>query len=239
MHVSSETSWLDRFRQIRHSVLLVALIVVLLLQPVAGRFVQLIGYIAILAIIGIVFERGWQRRVAALGGSIILVCNAGNYWLPEPLRTWSNEGYHFGTLSFLAFTVATILGQLFHARRIGFDHVIGAFTGLILAGMCWSNLYLLIEIVSPGCFRVRPELADQLQDEQLRRFLFNHLSFATLSSGGSADISAVAPVVRTLTWLETLFGQFYFAVFIGQLVGLRLSSNETAVRASARPTSDG
>ena len=57
----------------------------------------------------------------------------------------------------------------------------------------------------------------------LRHALFNFFSFATLTSLGYNDITPVTPLANTLTWLEVIFGQFYMAVVVAQLVGMRLA----------------
>ena len=70
---------------------------------------------------------------------------------------------------------------------------------------------------------VQPEIAWQLQERHLRHALFNFFSFATLTSLGYNDITPVTPLANTLTWLEVIFGQFYMAVVVAQLVGMRLA----------------
>jgi hypothetical protein len=40
---------------------------------------------------------------------------------------------------------------------------------------------------------------------------------------GSAGITANNSPATSLTWLEAMFGQFYIAVVVAQLVGLRLA----------------
>jgi hypothetical protein len=40
---------------------------------------------------------------------------------------------------------------------------------------------------------------------------------------GYGDITPIGPPAYTLTWLEVMFGQFYMAVVVAQLVGLKLA----------------
>ncbi|NQZ53962.1 MAG: hypothetical protein HRT93_06895 [Piscirickettsiaceae bacterium] len=47
-----------------------------------------------------------------------------------------------------------------------------------------------------------------------------------LTSLGYGDIVAVAPVTRTLAYLEVIIGQFYMAVLVGALVGKYLSNHK-------------
>jgi hypothetical protein len=57
----------------------------------------------------------------------------------------------------------------------------------------------------------------------LRRALFDYLSFTTLTGLGYSDISPGGPPAYSLTWMEVVFGQFYMAVVVAQLVGLKLA----------------
>jgi hypothetical protein len=54
--------------------------------------------------------------------------------------------------------------------------------------------------------------------------LFNHLSFVTLTTLGYGDITPISALACGLTWIEAIFGQFYVAVYVGQLVGMRLAA---------------
>ena len=77
--------------------------------------------------------------------------------------------------------------------------------------------------MNPGSFAVAPEIRWQLDDPLLRRALFTYVSFATLTGLGYNDVTAVAPLANTLTWLEAMSAQFYLAVVIAQIVGMKLA----------------
>ena len=47
------------------------------------------------------------------------------------------------------------------------------------------------------------------------------LKLPTLSVTGTSP--PIGPPAFTLTWLEVMFGQFYMAVVVAQLVGLKLA----------------
>jgi hypothetical protein len=56
-----------------------------------------------------------------------------------------------------------------------------------------------------------------------RRALFDYLSFTTMMTLGYGDLTPIGPPAYTLTWLEVMFGQFYMAVVVAQLVGVKLA----------------
>jgi hypothetical protein len=143
------------------------------------------------------------------------------------------EAIYYGlVVLFLAYTVALILRGLFAQKVILADHVVGAVCGYLLAGLAWAALYMLVETVQPGSVRVSPEIAWQLADEHTRRYLFHYFSFETLTTVGYGDVTPVRPAACSLVWLEAVFGQFYLAVIVAQLVGLKLAQ---AVQKSNTP----
>ncbi|MGR9037551.1 MAG: ion channel, partial [Gammaproteobacteria bacterium] len=50
-----------------------------------------------------------------------------------------------------------------------------------------------------------------------------YFSFVTLASLGYGDITPLAPLARTLAYLEAIGGQLYIAIMLAGLVGLFLN----------------
>lgn len=215
-------------RQRKHRLLLATLLVALLLQQFAAVKMEGIGFFAILAVFLAVFERRAEQIVAVALGLPAIAANLLGTIGPEDTRNSYLIAYHLLVIAFMGFAVVTILLDIFRSTRIQLDHVIGAFSGFILAALAWGNLYLVIFLIDPAAFRIELTHVDHMADLELRRFLFNHLSFASLTTLDHDGIVPVAPFVRTLQWFEALFGQFYFAVFIGQLVGLTMVNSKPA-----------
>ena len=80
----------------------------------------------------------------------------------------------------------------------------------LLLGMIWTLLYIFINQLQPLSFNGL---------EQGNELEFIYFSYITLTSLGYGDIVALAPVARTLAYLEVIIGQFYMAVLVGALVG--------------------
>jgi hypothetical protein len=213
-------AWLGRHKYL---VLPVTLIAALFLQPVIGGPVELLNYLLMLAVFLVVFEQRWERMIALALGAPAIAANVASHFCSGGCRLAMTIAFHVLVIGFLALAVAMILHDVFRNRRIRFEHLVGAFSGYVLAGILWGNLYLLIELIAPGSFKLHPQIAAPLADEGRRRFLFNHLSFQTITGASNGDITPLAPAACTLSWLETMFGQFYLAIYIGQLVGLRLA----------------
>jgi hypothetical protein len=56
-----------------------------------------------------------------------------------------------------------------------------------------------------------------------QRFFFDYFSVMTLTTMGFSDMAPAGAPVYSLTWVESVFGQFYIAVVVAQIVGLRLA----------------
>ena len=56
-----------------------------------------------------------------------------------------------------------------------------------------------------------------------RTAVLNYVSLGSLTGVGSGAVVPVRPPATVLTTLEAVFGQFYIAVVVAQLVGARLS----------------
>jgi hypothetical protein len=70
---------------------------------------------------------------------------------------------------------------------------------------------------------VHPAIAGQLGGWYSRQSLFDYYSLMTLTTLGYGEITPITPPATSLTWMEAMFGQFYIAVIVAQLVGLRLA----------------
>jgi hypothetical protein len=131
--------------------------------------------------------------------------------------------FHFSAIVFLSYAVAGVLHDLFGRTVINGDDVLGAVCGYILAALAWAHLYGLVYMFQPQAFSVSPDIAAQLDDVRLRMNVMNYLSLTTLMTIGHGDITPVGSPAYSLVWLEVLFGQFYMAVVVAQLVGLKLA----------------
>ena len=183
-----------------------------------------------LGVLLVVFRERWERQVAVGLALPAVALTVALYVVPGRLAAAAAVAYHASVALFLGFAVAVIVRDVFRHRSIGLDEIFGAFGGYILLGLVWGNLYVLVEVLAPGAFAVSAEVRWQLDDWHLRRALFNYVSFATMTSLGYSDVTAVTPLANTLTWIEVMAAQFYLAVVIAQIVGLKLAQAVAAAR---------
>jgi voltage-gated potassium channel len=222
-------SFLDRLRERRHLLLLLTLVATIVVQPLALGFLPgLIIYdvlhtLVVLIVFFIVFQRRRDRLVSMVFGLPVPAGGWALHILPDRYEAVLGVIHHGFLVAFLGFAVAMILRDILERKVVQADHVIGAICGYLLAGIVWGNLYLLVELFFPGSFSVRQDIGGQLANRFARQSLFTEYSFVTLTSLGSGDITPNSSPATSLTWLEAMFGQFYIAVIVAQLVGLRLA----------------
>jgi len=214
----------------KHLMLLTVLILAQLGQPLlehrsaTTRVASDTIFVAIcLYVFFIVCAERWQRVVGILLFLPVLGGNLALYTQNPYFQKIAGIVFHVALIAFLGFAVVVILRGLFSKSEIKGDDVVGAVCGYILGAMVWANLYALAYILVPSAFNVNPAIAAQLEDWQLKRSLFGYLSFTTLTSLGYGDITPVGQPAYSLTWMEVLFGQFYMAVVVAQMVGLKLA----------------
>ena len=241
INVVNGNSYLQKLHASRHLVLLLGLVVMSLLQPIAQGFLGgLIVYdvvltLALLAVFTVVAKRKQERIVSLTLAVPAIASQWAAYGLAGNAKYACLVVHHAFLILFFGFAVAVILRGIFEERRvIRVDHVLGTVCGYLLAGAVWGNCFVLAELLIPGSFSVKPEIAGQLADAHSRSFLFNYFSFCTLTGAAYGDVTPIGPAVATLTWLEAMFGQFYIAVVVAQLVGLKLAQ----VVNQSNPSSD-
>ena len=214
----------------KHLLLLATLILLQVGQPLLAHkratteVLFDVGFVVIcLYVVYVVFAEPWQRLAGLVIFLPITAGQLGSYVLPPRLHGPSEVLAHGAVIVFLGFAVAIILRDLFRKAVISGDDVLGAICGYILLAMVWANLYGLAYMFAPGAFSVNSDIVAQLGDWHLKRALFDYLSLTTLTSLGYGDITPVGQPAYSLTWLEVMLGQFYMAVVVAQLVGLKLA----------------
>jgi voltage-gated potassium channel Kch len=97
------------------------------------------------------------------------------------------------------------------------DHLMAALSAYLLVGVFWGAIYVAVEEGIPGSllaagsrFPHGMDLSDGI-----------YFSFVTLATLGYGDITPVTPIARGLAVFEAVVGQFYLAVLVARLVGLR------------------
>ncbi|GAB1596069.1 potassium channel family protein [Lysobacter claricitrinus] len=100
------------------------------------------------------------------------------------------------------------------------DHLMAALSAYLLVGVFWGAIYVAVERGMPHSLLVAGQpFADGMSLNDGIYF-----SFVTLATLGYGDITPITPIARGLAVFEAIVGQFYLAVLVARLVGLRATA---------------
>ena len=223
------THAMQRYRHWRFLILLVTLILLLVVQPMACGFssrspvLSVLSSLVLVAAMLALCQGRWPTRLALILGVPALL----GRWLAFMLSSSDIDVLsltdHCVEILFLGFVVVMILRAVLTQGSISLDSIFGAVCAYLLLGMAWGSGYSMIEVLNPGSFQASGQLADAVKSDETRGPALVYYSFVTMTTVGYGDITPVSPQARTLSWLEAMMGQFYIAVLVAALVGIRVS----------------
>ena len=220
---------MQQYRPWRFRVLLVTLILLLVIQPMVRGFsnrspVFDVSVLSRLVAALLSFSEGrWPRMAALILGVPALLGRWLAYMLASSGEDFITLTDHFMEILFLMFVAVMILRAIFTQGSISLDSIFGAICAYLLLGMAWGSLYSVVEVLQPDSFQASGKMADALKTGEARGSVLVYYSFVTMTTVGYGDITPVSPPARTLSWLEAMMGQFYIAVLVAFLVGIRIS----------------
>jgi hypothetical protein len=214
----------------RHVQLLAALVATELVNPLmakATRTERLVS-IALFAMVCVaVFRAFFITKRHRVIGSSLAGCTIGidlaRLLAPRGLQLQMDALLNVSACAFYVFVLVVIVNQVFSTRRLRVDDVVGAFSGYIVIALFWGRLYALAWAAVPSAFRISPDISWQLQNWSTLHTLFDYYSFTTITSIGYGDITTTGPVSDALIWLEVICGQFYMAVVVATIVGMKVA----------------
>lgn len=213
-----------RLQVLLTTLLLLAVIHPSLLGTYGGRTtLGLVFSLTFVAAALAVSEKGRQRVAAFLLGAFGLASHWFCYFIAGSVLVDISVLDCFTSSLFFGLMVGVIVRGILKEDEVSVDSISGAICGYLLLGVIWGSLYAIIESLVPGSFLAREDLMTKLQDAHERRPVLIYFSFVTLTTIGYGDITPIGPHARTLAWLEAMAGQFYVAVFVAGLVGIRIS----------------
>ena len=208
----------------RHLFLLIALLALLVVQPIASAFGWMTAlFNALLAVVMVTlvvaFAADSRWRVAAAGFCVaVTALSFGGQFFSSAAEVVSlGTGHAIGALFFAA-VAGKIVYSVLKSRRLSLDSIFGAVCGYLLLGLAWALTYDMIYAARPDSFQIAPETLQQIQESGESRHLFVYYSFVTLTTVGYGDVTPVSTPARTLSWFEAMTGQLYLTVLIAGLI---------------------
>jgi hypothetical protein len=203
--------------------LLVALLIVLVIAPVAGDWPLasslLVACVLITGVFAIHDIPMLRRTMVAIVVAILAL-----RWLAH---LYGEEHGALVAMSHLTFCMYMILlgaiciAAVLRREQVTGDTVLGAVCGYMLIAYIFAFGYAVLEDVKPGSFSssvVLPEYDGAKIGHGTTELLY--YSFVILTSVGFGDIVPANGAARSLSILEMLAGQLYLAGFVARLVGV-------------------
>ena len=123
---------------------------------------------------------------------------------------------------FFAVMAVLIVMSVFRKHLASVHSIFGAISAYLLLGLAWAVLYWGL-----GNINEQSLMGDMLgaggnnadsSDEIIQFSKCIYFSFVTMSTLGYGDITPKTPVAQTLTWMQSVVGQFYMAVLVAMMV---------------------
>jgi len=208
--------------------LLVALLTLLAVQPFLGHHVlaqvcyTTIWTVVLITTIFAISDVRWQRFVGLGLGLPIVPAIWSRHFLSKPaVETFEVAVFGLGAIFFTI--VAIMVMRHLIKYEVTADNVAGAVCAYLFLGLGIGALYDIIETLRPNSFQAAGDLGAALADPARRRAALVYFSFITLTTAGYGDLIPATALTRTLAMLEAVLGQFYLAVLVAGLVGIRVS----------------
>lgn len=207
-----------------YSFLLCLLLVYLLLYPYLegrGTGKELLLELLFFTTLAMVVDKLHPKKSDLIAGVVMALA----LWSIELCNTLHVKPFGDGTdivqtiLSLVFYAYATIVSLIFVIRpkSIYRETMAAAAFAYLMLGITWGQAFLLIHLAVPNSFFIN--MAND-PDKLLTWTDFLYFSFATMTSTGYGDLTAVTSQARSLASLEALVGQFYMAVVVARLVGI-------------------
>jgi hypothetical protein len=133
---------------------------------------------------------------------------------------------------FYGVVACMILASVMRKHMATGQAVFAVISVYLLLGLAWAQLYWATERWEDESLKFPSYMVQARQDPELADFSHVvYFSFVTMSSLGFGDIVPETRITQTLTWMQSVAGQFYLAVLVGWVVseiprGSRLASRD-------------
>jgi hypothetical protein len=128
---------------------------------------------------------------------------------------------------FLAVTVIALVSRLFIVTSVTLDTISAAICAYLLAGITFAYAFAVVELQNPGSFNAvlfqKPTSNIAPLMASLHNFIY--YSFVCLTTTGFGDIAPISEGARSLSVMESVFGQLYVAILIARLVSLEVAQS--------------
>ena len=160
-----------------------------------------------------------HRLYSRWGITVLLVLFAG---VDSVVKSRGLQTLHFALVLLFTSTSILIAGrQVLFSGAVDFNKIVGAVCIYMLLAIAWAMVYLLLELLVPGSL---PGVFPDGDHATVHTAVY--YSFVTITTLGFGDLTPAQPLARYFTYLQAVTGQFYIAILVASLVGVRLGSKD-------------
>ena len=208
----------------RYTALLVVLVVALVMQSMRSAVVvdalalDIGSAVLAIAIYLAVFRGTREQRVMAVVLALVVAIGLLRDAIPGHHERASALAFQILTAIYLCAAVAAILRDLFGHRKPGTQNIMGAICGYLIAGAALGSINIIAYVLAPASYNIDPGVRHLAADWHGRIALFAYYSYTQLITIGYADVTPLRAPATTLSLFGGIFGVFYTAVVVSQLV---------------------
>ena len=201
------------YDQRRYAVLFYALLLMLVVTPVAAAFGfprSVVRGLAGIVLIAAVMPNAlrYNRTITLLAITSVVIVYLASEREDVPINEGSMTGV-FGIIGLLA--AGAVLRTVIRAREVDSEIVHAALSTYLLAGIFFAQVHLSIESYWPGSYTGPTDFNEASAV---------YFSFVTLATLGYGDFLPKTDFARGVTVFEVIGGQLYLAVMVARLIGL-------------------
>ena len=215
----------------RYSWLLAALLLMLIIGPLIGRF-QLIGQgfyigdlilaVVLLSSVKFLFKRH-VHFVVCLGLTVFAIaCGSLSRFVETDHALAIRVAGHVLEACLLGYMTALIGLDIFTTEEVDADTISGSISLYLLVASFFAVVFTIIGNVEPTAFHIPADI--QIPDASMGPDrLMAYFSITTITTLGYGDITPRGEFARSLANFEALLGQIYLTVLVARLVGRNLT----------------
>lgn len=219
--MSAKMTSADMGKEIRFSLLLASLIIAVVVAPLleATRLGDLIQLCCLTLVFVAAVFINWQHRTKlwlfASAATVALAIHWWSFFLPgEKVIVLRYVAGFF----FLGFTAALLLKSIVRSDEVTPNAILGSICIYLLLGLMWALGYSALTFLEAKPFDLPVATSGEAVDDHPTLATLLYFSFVTMSTLGYGDITPQTDLARTLTWTQSVTGQFYLAVLVARLV---------------------
>ena len=214
-----ESAFWRAYGRRRYAILFYALLLTLLVMPLAATFglpTTLIRLLLGASLLAAVMPNATRHNRAALfGGAMLLVAVR---FVSEYDSVPLNSGVFLALVGFTGLAAAAgTLRFVVSERSVDQETIYAALSTYLLAGIFFGQIYWALERLWPGSL-VGPDPTSEITSI--------YYSFVTLATLGYGDFLPRTDIARGVATFEVIGGQLYLAVMVARLIGLFVPKND-------------